>query len=152
MKLTEKQIARLRSLETDGRRLTTAAVIKDAQQKASPLHSLFPWDVKKAAYAHWTKIASEVIGSVTYLHETHERTIKVMGYAKDPDAKVGYRATEAMRVDPQASRQSLIYTLEIAAGHLRRAYDLSAALGLQDQVDQLVQEVLGLKRSLEKAA
>lgn len=152
MKLTEAQIARIASLETDGRRLTPAAVVEDAKKKSSPLHPLFQWNQGRAAYAHWIQTAREIIGSVTVVVETHERTFKAVGYTKDPDTKVGYRATTAMRANPEVSRQSLINTLEVAAGHLRRAYDLSAALGLQDEVEGLVQQVLGLKRSLEKAA
>lgn len=152
MTLTEAQVVRLASLETDDGRLNTAVVIQDAKKKSSPLHSLFQWDLGKAAYAHWTQTAREIIGVVTVLRETHERTIKVPKYAKDPDTKSGYRSTDALRVDPRSSRQSLIYTLEVAAGHIRRAHDLAAALGLQDQVDDLLQQVLGLKRSLEKAA
>ena len=89
---------------------------------------------------------------MTLVIETQERTFRAIGYTKDPDTKVGYRSTVAMRENPSTSRQSLIDTLEVAAGHLRRAYDLAAVLGMQDEVDAIVQQVLGLKRSLEKAA
>lgn len=153
MKLTQAQVSRLEALETNGRRLTPAAVVADAKKKTSPLHPLFQWNQGKAAYAHWIQTAREIIGSVTVVHESSERTFKASGYVRDMDVKgQGYRHTDALRRSPAASRESLIFTLDVAAGHLRRAYDLSIALGLQDEIDALVERIVGLKRSIEKAA
>lgn len=152
MKLTQAQVNRLESLEGHGRRLTPVSVVRDARKKSSPLHSLFEWNDGKAAQRwrlHW---AREIIGSVIVVHESTERTFKCTGYVKDPDAKSGYRHTDALKRSPAASRESLIFTLDVAAGHLRRAYDLSIALGLQHEIDALVEKIVGLKRTIEKAA
>ena len=71
---------------------------------------------------------------------------------KDPDTKDGYRAVTALRENPNSARESLIYALETAAGHLRRAYDLAEPLGLQGEIDRLVEQVAGVQRLLRTAA
>jgi hypothetical protein len=57
-----------------------------------------------------------------------------------------------LRSDPASARQSLIYTLEVAAGHLRRAQDIAQPLGLQGEVDQLLAQVMGVQRLIKLAA
>jgi len=55
-----------------------------------------------------------------------------------------------MKGDSESARESLVYTLETAAGHLRRAYDLAGPLGLQKEIDALLQEVAGVARIVQK--
>jgi hypothetical protein len=153
MKLTEAQQAHLMSLETEGRRLTPALVVEDAKQKKSPLHDLFEWNTAAAAYQHWLDTAREIIGSVRVVVTTREYSVKAPGYVRDLDADgQGYQHTSALKRDPATARESLIYTLEVAAGHLRRAYDLSLALGLEAEIDALLTQVAGVQRSIRQAA
>ena len=153
MKLTEQQIARLKALETARGELLPSAVVTDAKQKGSPLHSLFVWDKTKAAEMHWLDRAREIIGSVTVLVQRTEHTIKTPHYVRDPDATgEGYRNVDALRADPVSARQSLIYTLEVASGHLRRAFDLAEPLGLSGEIDELLAKVVGVQRQIKEAA
>lgn len=153
MKLTEKQIARLRSLESKRGELLPSQVVADAKLKSSPLHSLFIWDKDKAAAKHWIQTAREIIGSVTVLHQTTEYTVKASGYVRDPQAKgEGYRSVTALRDDPVNARESLVYTLEVASGHLRRAMDLAEPLGMSKEIDQLLAQVAGVQRLIKQAA
>lgn len=153
MKLTEKQIARLHSLESKRGELLPSQVVADAKLKSSPLHSLFIWDTKAAAEKYWLATAREVIGSVKVIHQTIEHTVESVGYVRDPEAKgEGYRSVMALRDDPVNARESLIYTLEVASGHLRRALDLAAPLGLSTEIDQLLSQVVGVQRLIRKAA
>lgn len=154
MKLTADQIAHLESLATARGQLAPSIVVEDAKLKSSPLHALFEWNVKKAAYTQWIQQAREIIASVTLVVTTNETTIRVPKYVRDPEANgaEGYRSVTALREDPVNARQSLVYTLEVAAGHLRRAYDLAQPLGLAGEVDTLLEQIAGVQRSLRVAA
>jgi hypothetical protein len=153
MKLTDDQIERVKALETARGEITPRAVVEDAKDKSSPLHELFEWNKVKAAEAHWLDVAREVIGAVRVVVVTTEHTIKAPMYVRDMSANgQGYRSVTSLRSDPVSARQSLIYTLEVAAGHLRRAQDIAQPLGLQAEVDQLLAQILGVQRLIKLAA
>ncbi len=153
MKLTEKQTDRIHSLASERGGLKPSDIVEDAKDKRSPLHALFVWDVKKAAQQQWLHVAREIIGSVTLVVQTNECIIKTPAYVRDPEAKgEGYRSIVALQGDPVNARESLVYTLGVASGHLKRAYDLAQPLGLAAEVDQLVQQITGLQRIVRTAA
>jgi hypothetical protein len=153
MKLTQEQEERVRALADENGRLTPAMVVDDARDKRSPLHDLFEWDKGKAALAHWLDQARIIIGAVRVVVTNETTTIKAPLYVRDPDATgQGYRSVVNLRSDPDKARESLIYTLAVASGHLRRAYELAESLGLQMEVDGLLERVSGLQRSLKQAA
>jgi hypothetical protein len=153
MKLTEAQIVRVRELETARGEITPRAIVEDAKAKTSPLHPLFEWNKTKAAEAHWLVIAREVIVSVTLVVTTSEHQIKAPHYMRDPQAQgQGYRSVVALRTEPDQAREALIYTLNVAAGHLRRAQDLAAPLGMQAEIDLLLERIAGVQRLITKVA
>lgn len=147
MKLTKAQIKHVESLEDASGSITAERVLADAKRTASPLHSLFDWDAKKAARQHWLHIARKVIGAVQYEHKHHNTVVLKPTYVNLPGANGrGYQRIDALREDPEQSRTSLIYTLEVASGHLRRAFDLAGPLGLQREIDSLLVQVAGVQR------
>ncbi len=154
MKLTEEQIVYVRSLEDDLERITPDRIVADAKNKQSPLHDLFEWDKAKAAAAHWLDQARAIIGAVRVevVNQTTKLTVRV--YTRDPDAhgEQGYRSVAALRTNPESARQSLIYTLEHVAGHMRRAQELAEQLGLSGEIDGLLEKIVGVQQSLKKAA
>lgn len=154
MRLTDEQVEALRAIETDGRKLQPRAVIEAARDKKNPLHPLFEWNVKAAAERDWMHTAREIIGAVTILITTTTHSIKAPAYVRDPAAgqEQGYQHTEVLRRDPEQARESLLYTLEVAAGHLRRAFDLASAVGLETEIDQLLARVMGVQRQIKNAA
>lgn len=153
MKLTDAQIAHVKSLETARGGITPSAVVEDAKQKSSPLHSLFEWNKNKAAEAYWLTIAREVIGEVNMIVTTTEHTFKSPYYVRDPDANgQGYRSVAAIRSETDSAREALIYTLNVAAGHLRRAENLASALGMQAEIDHLLMQIAGVQRTITKKA
>lgn len=154
MKLTSEQEEHVRSLADGNGRITPSVVVDDARQKSSPLHGLFEWDKGKAAMAHWIDQARVIIGAVRVVVTNETTTIKAPLYVRDPDAAggQGYRSVVNLRSDPAKSRDALVYTLEVAAGHLRRAYEIAESLGLQAEVDGLLERVSGLQRTLRQAA
>lgn len=153
MKLTQEQIAAIRGLEDPEGRITPQQVIDAARDKGSPLHGLFDWNKADAAAKWWLHQAREIIGAVKVMHTTTETVIAAPCYVMDTAATgAGYRAVAALRAEPEAARESLAYTLSVAAGHIRRAYDLAGPLGLQAEIDALLQQITGLQRSVGKKA
>lgn len=153
MKLTTEQEDRIRGLADSEGRITPDTIVEDARSKASPLHSLFEWDKSKAAMAYWIGTAREIIGSVRVVVTNKTTTVRAPMYVRDPDATgQGYRSVVNLKSDPDKARDALVYTLEVAAGHIRRAYDIAESIGLQTEIDALLERVSGLQRSLTKAA
>lgn len=153
MKLTNTQLARIKGLERRGK-ITARRVYEDAKNAKSPLHALFDWNVQHAAEKWWLHRARLIIGAVT-VEVTHNHTVITSpAYVVDTTATKGggYQSVVSLKADPDSARESLIYTLEVAAGHIRRAYDLSAPLGLQRQIDQLLAQIAGVMRVVEKKA
>jgi len=153
MTLTQGQIDAIKALEDTDGRVTPQQVVDAAREKGSPLHPLFDWNARSAASKWWLVQAREIIGAVKYQVHTTETAYKVSGYVRDTEVDgQGYRSVTALRANPSSARESLIYTLEVAAGHLRRALDLAGPLGLAGDVDQLLQQIAGVQRVIEKAA
>lgn len=152
MKLTQAQLARIKSLEQNGR-ITARRVVEDAKRARSPLHSLFNWDVEHSAERWWLHRARLIIGAVTIQVTNHESVIKAPCYVVDTAVNGGgYRSVVSMKTDTASARESLVYTLEVAAGHLRRAYDLAAPLGLAQDIDVLLSQIAGVARIARKKA
>lgn len=152
MKLTEAQLERLSALENAEGRITPEQVVEDARQKSSPLHELFTWNVKEAAYSWWVQEAREIL-QVRVIVTTKDYTYRVPIRVRDPEASgAGYRSVVALKGDPVNARESVIYALQTATGHLRRAQDLAAALGLSAEIDPLLERVAGVRRVFEQVA
>lgn len=154
MTLTQEQIARVRSLQTPEEKITPDRVVEDARLKSSPLHSLFEWDKSKAASIYWLAQAREIIGAVEVITVNETTTVRRPFYVRDPDAKgeQGYVAVSRLRANPDAARESLIFTLRVASGHLSRALELAEPLGMSAEIDALIENVTGLQRKLRAAA
>lgn len=154
MKLTQEQQERVRSLEDATGRITASRVVADAKSRTSPLHGLFTWDKSKAAEAHWLATAREIIGSVGYVHNTKHTNVEVSGYVRDTSSggDQGMISIQALREDPEKARDSLVYTLEVAAGHMRRALNLAGPLGLSGEIDTLLDQIVGVQRTIRDMA
>lgn len=150
MKLSQAQRAHIKALEDRYGRLSARRLLADARKAKSPLHSLSiwrGWDSKHATEKWWLHCAQVVIGAVTVQVTHNERTIKSCAYVVDASTKEGgYRNILALKDDPEAARESLVYTLEVAAGHLRRAYDLAPGLGLTQEIDALLAQIANVRR------
>ena len=145
MKLTQEQIAAVRALEDSGGNVSARQILDAAKDKANPLHSLFDWNVKRAAEKYWLHQARLVIGAVTVQVVTTEFTYKTSAYVSSGQGE-GYRSVIALKSDEQASRESLIHCLEVSRGHLKRALDLAMPLGLSDQIDHLIEQTMAVAR------
>ena len=133
--------------------MTPQQVVDAARDTSNPLHALFDWNASAAAEKWWLHQAREIIGAVRIHVTTHDTVIKVPCYVVDTEADgAGYRSVAALKNDPASAKESLVYTLEVAAGHLRRAYDLAGPLGLQNEINALVRQITGLQQRAGKKA
>jgi hypothetical protein len=153
MRLTRAQIAAIRSLENSRGQITPRQVVTAAKNKRNPLHSLFDWNVQQAAEHWWMHRARVVIGAVTIQVSTKQFDYKASAYMVDTSVDgQGYRSVAALKTDEANARESLIYTLEMAAGHVRRSLDLAAPLGLANEIDHLLHEIAGVQRVVTNKA
>jgi len=153
MRLTQAQTARIQALENAKGQVTPKRVLDDARKVSSPLHALFDWTMKSAAEKWWLHQARLIIGAVRVQITTSETVYRAPCYVVDTTiAGSGYRSIATITDDPESARESLIYTLDVAAGHIRRAYDLAGPLGLQGEIDALLKQVAGVQRIVGKKA
>lgn len=155
MKLTEEQIAHVKLLENERGVLTADALVEDAKNKTSPLHTLpvwQNWNKTEAAHAWWLECAREIIRTVQIVVTTETATVSAPYYVHDPDVKgQGYRSVVALQRDPASARQALIDELTRAAGAMTRARTVAAALNLTDEIDLMIAQISGLHARLTDA-
>jgi hypothetical protein len=146
--ITDSVRARLAALEHGGR-LTPASVVADAQSPESPLHGLFEWDDRKAAYDQRLHIARLVIRSVRYLAvDETVVVIKAPNYVRDPDAPAavqGYVSVSQLRADPVSARASLRQEFSRVEGALTRARSVAGVLGLDHEIEDLIAQLVRLR-------
>lgn len=132
---------RLQTLAGRDGRLTAAAVVDDAADKKSPLHGEFEWDDSVAGHKYRIEQARTLIASVKV--EVSIGSREVAAYVRDPDAKSteqGYRSVANLKTDRERAREALINEAGRAASYLQRVRDLSVALEMNDQVDEILEE------------
>lgn len=151
MKPTRKEAVRIR-LEEIARKhrgkLTTRAVIEDAKNPKSPLHSCFTWDVKKAAMEYWQEQARNLIRSVRIEVRTSTHLISAPCYVRDPEADTktgGYTEVTALRPKRDVAREALRYELDRAITALERAQEIAEVLGLQPVITQTLNNLRGIQ-------
>lgn len=130
-------------------RLTPNDVVKDARQKDSPLHGCFEWDTKKAAAAYWIEQARTLITSVHVVMKTETISIRTVYYVRDPSAdnkEQGYVSVPRLRTEADMAREALVSEFTHVADMLRRARHLAVALNAADEVEPLLQSVIGLRQ------
>lgn len=136
-------------------RITPELVVEDARDPESPLHNEFPWDLEKAAYQHWLDRARTIIRSVMVVTRTEKRTIVTPYFLRDPAAaqdEQGYRSIVSIRSDQDMARDALVDEFQRVAGLLRRARAIAVALQMEDDVDELLTTVVGLRERVQQQA
>jgi hypothetical protein len=146
---------RLAEIEAaNGGRLTAAAVVQDAKRKSSPLHSCFEWDIRKAAESHWIEQARELITSVRVVVQTEHTKVNAVYYVRDPTAEnqeQGYVSIKRLRGEREMARDALIAEFSRVADMLRRAREMAVVLDSQNDVEKLLQGVVGLRQRFIEA-
>lgn len=121
--------------------LTPHAVVGAAKDPLSAMHAQFTWDDDEAADAWRLDQARQLIRSVKVNFTVEHRVVSTVGYVRNPDAdfnKQGYVATASLVGDNERSREVLVTEFTRASAALRRAKELSAVFGVEQEVDYAV--------------
>lgn len=124
--------------------LTPEVVVRSAESPKSPLHDLFEWNDSDAAKSWRENQARELIRSVKIEVRTTTSVIEAVAYVRDPKAGArdqGYVSVEQVRLDPAQATEALRYEVTRAVAGLNRARHLALVLGLEGEVDRIVNEM-----------
>ena len=132
--MKEEVIAALMALKDERGRLTPDRVVDAARDEQNPLHGEFEWDDSIAAQRWRTYQARLLIGAVPLvITETDERRL-TPHFVRDPAAAAdeqGYIAVTSLMDDPEAAAKAVKYEFVRALAAMKRAEEISDALGVK---------------------
>lgn len=134
--------------------LTPELVVEDAKKPNSPLHEMFEWDTDKAATAHWHDVARQLIRNVRVTVVNEERVLKAPFFVRDPSLphdQQGYTTVEKLRTDSDLARDAVAEECSRAAAAFRRAQEVATAVGVEADVQQLLQDTLSLGQRIKQS-
>lgn len=136
-KKIQKCLARL---EREGT-ITPDAVVEDARNVASPLHDLFEWDDSKAAHEYRLDQARAIIRTVRVVVNIDNAQVTSVRYVRDPRCESnerGYVSTATLRTQMDIARDAMSAEVSRVLASIARMQDVAIALGLGDEVDDLL--------------
>lgn len=151
---TEQRAALLTLAEAHGGRLTPEAVVEAASDPDSPLHSAFTWDDAEAAHQHRLDQARFLIRRVRVDVTVGNRLIRLPVFVRDPAQPVhqqGYVHIARLKRDEDHARDAVLMALARAVRALQDARDLAAALGVEDEIDDIVVDLKRARARVEAA-
>jgi hypothetical protein len=134
----------LKKIQSKDGRLTADATVQAARDPKNPLHKAFEWDNTRAAHKWRLEQARTLIAWAETKVRYQDREYTVPAYLRDPQVKPseqGYRSIESIRDDPDDARAVLVEEFVRAGAHLRRARNVARALGLDGEVEEVIQTV-----------
>lgn len=152
--ITEQHVTRILELKqtsvTDD--ITPKMVVDDARNPESPLHDLFDWDDAVAAERWRITQARVVLRRVSLVIVVQDLEVRTPMFVRNPDAPVheqSYIEVKSLEHDPARARR--VITMEFARmeSALRRMRTLATALDLLDDVDQLLLQVIGVRKKFD---
>jgi hypothetical protein len=135
--------------------LTPDLVVADAKRKESPLHDLFEWDTKKAAMSHWHDVARALIRSVRVQVVNESRVITAPYFVRDPSLPSnvqGYTSTASLRSNSELARDAVAEECSRAAAAFRRAKEVAAAVGVDQDIEALLEQTTMLGKRVKQSA
>jgi hypothetical protein len=152
--MNQDQVACLQAIaDANGGRLTPDAVIDNARNEESPLHGLFDWDEARAAMEHWRYRAREIIRAVRVNVVTDRTVVRTIAYVRDPSLDSrdqGYISTATLRDDVSLAREAVQHELMRAHSALQRAREVAEAVGLEREIDKLMNRVDRLNKKAQQ--
>jgi len=134
--------------DQNGGRLSAEIVVEAASFPDSPIHGLFTWNDEIAGQRWRLEQARELIRSVRVTVTTEEKSVTSVFYVRDPAAESseqGYVSLPTLRRDPEGARAAIVAEFSRAASALSRARSVADALGMAEQVDDLIARVTSVK-------
>lgn len=132
--------------DIDGR-LTAEALIQAARPPGHPLHNYFEWDDSKAGHQWRLHQARQLIATARMKFTTTKLTLDVPMFLRDPEQmprSQGHRLITSIAQDPASARASLAIELGRAQALIQRARATAAVLGLADECEKVLTQLLAL--------
>jgi hypothetical protein len=85
MNLNQEQIECVNSFRNRDGNINAHEIVKEARDKASPLHTLFDWDINRVHERYLVSRAEEIIRSCPIHWEEDKKVVLVPKYRHDPD-------------------------------------------------------------------
>lgn len=139
----------------DGGVIKIDRVIEDARNPDSPLHSEYKWNVEEAAMEYWRIQTRAILRSFSCPIVYEDRVLAAPFYVHDPASKNkedGYVALANVRKDGDKARDILAAELSRARSAMDRAHAVAVALGLADEVSEVIERLELLRSHLSEAA
>lgn len=117
------------------------------------LHSLFLWDDEKAGALYRDDQARGYISSVRTEIRHESRVLSTFTYVRDPAAQPrtqGYVSVLSLRDDPDKARAAVVAEFVRVRALLERAREIARAVGLEGEVEELIDVVAGVRRRFEQ--
>lgn len=143
----------LERLERDGR-LTPEAVLAEARDPQHVLHAEFEWDDAVAGGQYRLMQARRLIRSIVDVLDDATREISVVRYVRDatlPPDQQGYVSMDQARQEPATAAAIMAYELARVEAILKRAENLSGALGMRQEVRDVRGRVGRLARRVQES-
>ncbi len=151
--IKDRELVAQKLAEISGKygRLTPDIVVMEAKDPDSILHNLFEWDDAEAGHQHRLFQARQIITSVRVVITTEDRKISTVYYVRDPEAdpkEQGYVSIDKLKTDKDLARESIVMEFSRATSYLHRAKNHAEALGLSDDIDELIIDIDELKQKV----
>jgi hypothetical protein len=144
----------IRTLADKSGYIEPARLVEAARRPDNILHDEFEWDVQKAAEEQWIDQARRLIRMVRIEVTVEHREVRAVGYVVDPDRPPkSHRYVDisiAARNRDQAHQIILDEMSRITAA-IRRAQAIAAVLGLEGELDRLLDNVRDVIAAAERA-
>lgn len=140
----------------NGGHITPAEIVEHAKKKNSPLHDQFDWNDKSAAYKNRLDTARELIRVCRI--EFHDSTTTISScaaFVRDPELdskQQGYVSIEKLKSNKDLAREALVAKFSRIATELRNAHELSTALGINDEVEEIEKRITGISEFIQEPA
>ena len=132
-------------------KLTPDFVVEEAKNPDSVLHDLFEWDDGIAGHQHRISQARQIITSVRVVITTENKKVSTVYYVRDPEAEPdeqGYVSIDKLKTNKDLARESIVLEFSRATSYLQRAKNHAEALGLEDEIEMLIDGVESLRERL----
>lgn len=138
-----------------GGKITPEQLVEAARSEGSPLHRYFEWDDKEAADKYRLMQARTLIRSCKFNVTVNNRKVELPLYSRDPEADTGdqgYVETARIRGQEDLAREIIVTEFKRAATQLRKARHLAMYFQMTEEVDDLIEGIVGLQTRIEASA
>lgn len=129
-------------------------LVEVARDPDNPLHNEFEWDIEAAAEQQWIDQARRLIRQVRVEITVEHREIRAVGFVVDPDRpprSQRYVDISIAARNRDQAHQIILDEMSRITAAVRRAQSIAVVLGLEDELDRLLDNVRAVIHAAEQA-